>query len=135
VSAIDTRPILRDADLLGIVQAAVKLHRRGREWWGLCPFHDDSTPSFHVRPERGHWHCFGCGATGDAISFVRRTRSLSFRAACEWLSPGCTTATQVRYADPMDDPVLRDLAFAVTDRAYREYRDTWPMSALPRERG
>ncbi|RRC96487.1 DNA primase [Schaalia canis] len=53
---------------------------------GLCPFHDERTPSFHVRPSMGMWHCFGCGEGGDIISFVQRINHMSFTEAVEMLA-------------------------------------------------
>ncbi|MGC5627003.1 DNA primase [Georgenia sp. Z1344] len=53
---------------------------------GLCPFHDERTPSFHVRPQVGVWHCFGCGEGGDVVSFVQRIEGLSFAEAIEMLA-------------------------------------------------
>lgn len=53
---------------------------------GLCPFHDERTPSFHVRPHLGMWHCFGCGDGGDVISFVQKIDHLSFAEAVEFLA-------------------------------------------------
>jgi len=53
---------------------------------GLCPFHDEKTPSFHVRPAIGRYHCFGCGESGDAISFVEQTQALGFTDAVEYLA-------------------------------------------------
>ncbi len=53
---------------------------------GLCPFHDERTPSFHVRPQLGLWHCFGCGEGGDVISFVQKIDSLGFSEAVEMLA-------------------------------------------------
>lgn len=53
---------------------------------GLCPFHDERTPSFHVRPPVGHWHCFGCGEGGDVISFVQQFHHMSFPEAVQWLA-------------------------------------------------
>ena len=53
---------------------------------GLCPFHDEKTPSFHIRPQLGHWHCFGCGEGGDVISFVQKINHLSFVEAVEMLA-------------------------------------------------
>ena len=53
---------------------------------GLCPFHDEKTPSFHIRPQLGHWHCFGCGEGGDVISFVQKITHLSFTEAVEMLA-------------------------------------------------
>ncbi|MFC0674222.1 DNA primase [Brachybacterium hainanense] len=53
---------------------------------GLCPFHDEKTPSFHIRPQLGHWHCFGCGEGGDVIAFVQKISHLSFVEAVEMLA-------------------------------------------------
>lgn len=53
---------------------------------GLCPFHDEKTPSFHVRPSAGFWHCFGCDEGGDAVSFVRKIEHLDFPQAIEFLA-------------------------------------------------
>ena len=53
---------------------------------GLCPFHDEKSPSFNVTPARGLWHCFGCGLGGDVIAFVQRTDGLSFAEAVERLA-------------------------------------------------
>lgn len=53
---------------------------------GLCPFHDEKTPSFHIRPQLGHWHCFGCGEGGDVISFLQKIDHLTFVEAVETLA-------------------------------------------------
>lgn len=60
------------------MEESVRLQRRGRSLIGLCPFHKEKTPSFHVNPERGFYHCFGCGVSGDAIRFVQETEGVSF---------------------------------------------------------
>src|SRR5690606_9802132 len=54
---------------------------------GLCPFHDERTPSLHVRPAVGRYHCFGCGEGGDVISFVMKIDGMSFQEAVEYLAP------------------------------------------------
>jgi DNA primase len=72
--------------LAGLVGKRVKLVRKGREWSGLCPFHNEKTPSFYVAEEKGFFHCFGCGAHGDAIGFCMRTEGLSFPEAVERLA-------------------------------------------------
>jgi DNA primase len=64
---------------------------------GLCPFHDEKTPSFHIRPGLGHWHCFGCGEGGDVISFVQKIESLSFVEAVEMLAS--RYGVQLRYEE------------------------------------
>jgi DNA primase len=70
-------------DLIG---RRVKLVRRGREHAGLCPFHQEKTPSFYVVEDKSFFHCFGCGAHGDAIGFVMRADNLDFLEAVERLA-------------------------------------------------
>ena len=75
------------ADIAEIVGAHVTLKPAGvGSLKGLCPFHDERTPSFHVRPQLGLWHCFGCNEGGDVISFVQRIDHVSFAEAVEFLA-------------------------------------------------
>ena len=64
---------------------------------GLCPFHDERTPSFHVRPQLGYWHCFGCGEGGDVITFIEKINHLGFAEAVEYLAD--RTGVQLRYEE------------------------------------
>ncbi len=78
---------LREAvDMVELVSAKTDLRRVGSRWMGLCPFHDERTPSFSVNAEERLYYCFGCGAKGDAIAFVRETEALEFREAVEQLA-------------------------------------------------
>jgi len=78
---------VRDAtDLVEIVGDHVKLKKRGRKYEGLCPFHEEKTPSFSIDPEKGLFYCFGCHAGGDAIKFVMELERLSFPEAVERLA-------------------------------------------------
>ena len=72
--------------LSGLVGRRVKLTRRGREHGGLCPFHHEKTPSFYVVDDKNFFHCFGCGAHGDAIGFAMRADNLDFLEAVEKLA-------------------------------------------------
>jgi len=72
--------------LSGLIGRSVKLVRRGREYAGLCPFHHEKTPSFYVVEDKSFFHCFGCGAHGDAIGFVMRSDNLDFIEAIEKLA-------------------------------------------------
>lgn len=72
--------------LVDVISRRVKLQRKGREHGGLCPFHNEKTPSFWVNEEKGFFHCFGCGAHGDVIGFVMRMEHLSFPEAVERLA-------------------------------------------------
>src|ERR1700722_17506338 len=71
------------ADLAG---KRVRLTRKGREHGGLCPFHNEKTPSFYVVEDKGFFHCFGCGAHGDAIGYIMRADNLDFVEAIERLA-------------------------------------------------
>ena len=79
----DLRQRVPLSDLIG---KRVKLVRKGRRFSGLCPFHSEKTPSFSVVDDQGFYHCFGCGAHGDAISFLRETDGLAFMEAVERLA-------------------------------------------------
>ncbi|HEX9259596.1 MAG TPA: DNA primase [Acidimicrobiales bacterium] len=81
--------------LVDVVQQYVALRRVGRRWVGLCPFHAEKTGSFNVNDERGFYKCFGCGASGDVISFVREVEHLDFVGAVEWLAT--KAGVQLRY--------------------------------------
>src|SRR5690606_13894451 len=70
------------ADIVDVVRESVKLTRAGRDWKGLCPFHAEKSPSFTLVPGKGFFHCFGCGAHGDAIEFVMRRDNVDFLQAC-----------------------------------------------------
>ncbi|MCY4254798.1 MAG: DNA primase [Gammaproteobacteria bacterium] len=78
--------LLDRADIAEIIGERVKLTRAGREYKGLCPFHQEKTPSFTVSPAKGFFHCFGCGAHGSALSFLMQHDRLDFPAAVEALA-------------------------------------------------
>jgi len=68
-----------------VVGRVVALKRSGADWFGVCPFHNEKTPSFTVNDKKGFFHCFGCGAHGDALAFVMQRQGLEFGAALELL--------------------------------------------------
>ena len=84
----DTIALVRDrTDLIAVITESVpSLKRRGRSWVGLCPFHKEKTPSFHVNPDRGFFKCFGCGESGDAITFAMREFGYTFSEAVRVLA-------------------------------------------------
>lgn len=75
------RRIREETELAALIGETIKLTRRGRSLIGLCPFHKEKTPSFHVNPERGRFYCFGCHAGGSAVDFVMLSEGLEFRDA------------------------------------------------------
>ena len=74
------------ADIVEVIGEHTRLKKAGRSWKGLCPFHNERTPSFTVDREKGLYHCFGCGAGGDVIHFVRQIDRLDFPEAVEALA-------------------------------------------------
>lgn len=78
--------IQRRTDIVQLVGRRVKLSRKGRTFWGLCPFHKEKSPSFKVDTERRNYKCFGCGAGGSAYKWLMEVEGLSFREAVERLA-------------------------------------------------
>ena len=73
------------ADIVEVVSRTVELKKRGRNYFGLCPFHDEKTPSFSVAPDKGIYHCFGCGKGGNSVNFIIENEKLSFVEALQQL--------------------------------------------------
>lgn len=82
----DLEEIRQRADIVEIISPHVTLRKAGRRLVGLCPFHQEKTPSFTVDPESGLWHCFGCKAGGDLFRFVEMIEKVTFREAVELLA-------------------------------------------------
>ena len=84
----DSKERVRDAvDFVELVSARTELRRAGaNRYEGLCPFHDERTPSFGIEPVQKFYHCFGCQASGDLFTFVQETEGLDFREALELLA-------------------------------------------------
>ncbi len=83
----DIAAIRERVDIEAVVGDYVQLRRAGADSLkGLCPFHDEKSPSFHVRPNHGHFHCFGCGEGGDVYAFLQKIEHVSFVEAVELLA-------------------------------------------------
>jgi DNA primase len=93
----DVAAVRAASDIIGVISQYVQLRREGQRWKGLCPFHDEKTPSFSVNANEGVWYCFGCQARGDVITFVREVRHLGFPEAVEWLAE--RAGVTLRYSD------------------------------------
>ena len=78
--------VLARTDIVDIIDSHVSLRKGGKNYLGLCPFHDEKTPSFSVSPDKQFYHCFGCGANGTAISFLMDYNHMDFLDAIEELA-------------------------------------------------
>jgi DNA primase len=85
-SAISLEEFKARLPLAEVVGRHVRLSRRGRDLWGCCPFHNEKTASFHVVPDKGFYHCFGCGQHGNAIDFVMAIEGVDFAQALQRLA-------------------------------------------------
>jgi DNA primase len=118
--------LLARADLIDVIGTRVTLKRSGSNYKGLCPFHDEKTPSFSVSPGKGFYHCFGCGVHGNAIDFVMAYENRTFPEAVEALAEMLHLEVPVEASDVQRDEnaelfdVLRE-ADQVYRRALREH--------------
>ena len=93
----DIRRVREESDIIRLITQHTQLKKVGRSWKGLCPFHNEKTPSFTVNQENGRYYCFGCQATGDSIEFLREIDNLDFVAAVEMLA--AQNGIPIRYTD------------------------------------
>jgi DNA primase len=115
---------LRDTvDMVDLVGAKTDLRRVGSRWSGLCPFHDERTPSFSVNAEEKLFYCFGCQAKGDAISFVEQSEGLDFPEAVEMLADRYGVKLEREDDDPQADERRRrrERLLKLVDRTARFY--------------
>src|SRR5271170_1808504 len=82
----DVAQVRAATDIVALIGEHAALKRVGRRWTGLCPFHTERSPSFSVNAEEGFYYCFGCQASGDAITFVRQTEGCDFVESVERLA-------------------------------------------------
>jgi DNA primase len=115
--------VKRAADIVPLVEARTRLRKVGARYVGLCPFHQERTPSFSVTPAKGTYHCFGCGAGGDAISFVRELEGLDFVGAIEFLADRFNVRLEYEESSPEADAARRrrERLFALLEQAASFY--------------
>jgi DNA primase len=125
-SSVDA--VRQAADIVVLVEARTRLRKVGGRYTGLCPFHSEKTPSFSVSPDKGTYHCFGCGVGGDAIRFVRDIEGLDFVGAIEWLAERFHVPLEYEEASPQADAQRRkrERLFALLEQAAAFYeRALW----------
>jgi DNA primase len=120
------------ADIVAVVSARTQLRKTGARYMGRCPFHQERTPSFSVNAADKLYYCFGCGAKGDLITFVRETEQLDFAAAIEWLADRFNVQLEYEETSPEHDARRRrrDRLHALLDAAASFYeRYLWDSQA------
>src|SRR6059058_2738508 len=111
------------ADFVDVVSTRTQLRKAGARYTGRCPFHEERTPSFSVNAVDKLYYCFGCGAKGDLITFVRDTEQLDFVGAIEWLADRFNVPLEYEEASPEADRERKrkERLYALLERAASFY--------------
>src|SRR6478735_10484167 len=120
------------ADFVDVVSARTQLRKVGARYTGRCPFHEERTPSFSVNAVDKLYYCFGCGAKGDLITFVRETEGLDFAESIEWLGERFRVPIEYEESSPAQDAARkrRERLVALLEQAASFYERTlWDSEA------
>jgi len=120
------------ADIVAVIGGRTQLRKSGPRYVGRCPFHEERTPSFSVNAVEKFYYCFGCGAKGDVITFVRETEQLDFAGAVEWLADRFNVQIEFEETTPQQDARRRrrERLFELLDAAATFYeRYLWDSQA------
>jgi len=130
------RDLKARVNIVDVVSRVATLKKAGSRFKGLCPFHNEKSPSFHVDPDKGFYKCFGCSAVGDVITFVRETEQLSFTEAVETL--GKRFNIPIEYEEGSGGPTreersLRQEIFDIHETAAEHYHQVFKGSSATGE--
>jgi DNA primase len=126
--------VRRTADLVRFVSDHVALKKAGASWKGLCPFHKEKSPSFNVNPERGFFHCFGCGEGGDVFKFAMLHDKLSFPEAVETVARRFGLQVPERRFEPEPERKEREDLLTLLEAASEHFRRNFSSAAGSRAR-
>jgi len=120
------RDLKSRVNIVDVVSAVVTLRKAGASFKGLCPFHNEKTPSFHVSPDRGMYKCFGCGKGGDIISFAMETEHLTFSEAAETLARRFNVPLEYAEGGPTrEERSLRQELYDLHERAAEHFHEAF----------
>lgn len=121
----DIVKILEAAQIADVVGAFVPLKKRGANYIGLCPFHNEKTPSFNVNPARGIFKCFGCGEGGDSVAFLMKHEHYTYPEALRWLAERYHIHIEETEATPEEKAAQseRDRVFHVNEFAQKYFQN------------
>ena len=113
---------IRDAtDIVDLISEHVQLVKKGRNYSGLCPFHDEKTPSFSVDPDRQFYHCFGCGVGGNAFKFIQEIDRVTFVEAVKFLAERTGIALPERSGPSREEDAAADELYRANDLAQKYF--------------
>ena len=117
--------IKSSVNIVDIISGYVALKRKGRNYFGLCPFHNEKSPSFSVSETKQIFHCFGCGAGGDAIGFIKKIENIEFKEALEILADRANISLPQIETSEEDKKrmMLQDKVFEVNKFAAEYYHE------------
>ena len=123
-------------DIVSVIGEATPLKKTGGTWKGLCPFHQEKTPSFNVNADKGFFKCFGCGVGGDVVKFVELHQKLSFPEAVRWLAGRASMPVPEEDGGPESRALAeeRNAIVALHDQALAFFRDQLASPAGARAR-
>ncbi len=113
---------IRDAtDIVDLISEHVQLVKKGRNYSGLCPFHDEKTPSFSVDPDRQFYHCFGCGVGGNVFKFIQEIDRVTFVEAVKFLADRASIALPERSGPSREEAEAADELYRANDLAQKYF--------------
>ena len=112
-------------DIVDVISQYVVLKRSGRNFFGLCPFHKEKSPSFSVSPDKQIFHCFGCGVGGNVIHFVSKIENLNFKDTLEMLANRANIALPLLASNPQEEKIanLKSKVYKINEETARFYHE------------
>ncbi len=125
ISPTTIQQILSRIDIIDIISSFIKLKKRGSNYLGLCPFHNEKTPSFTVSPSKEIYKCFGCGKSGNSISFLMEHEKYSYVEALRWLANKYNVEIEETETSPeiKQQQLLADSLYAINNFAQKYFTD------------
>ena len=114
------------ADIVGLIGERVNLRKAGKDYTGLCPFHDEKSPSFSVSPDKQFYYCFGCGMSGTALTFLMEFDRLEFVPAVEALAASCGVSVPREAGGAPRRAAVGVELFGILERAAEVFRKQLP---------
>ncbi|MFH1728567.1 MAG: DNA primase [Pseudomonadota bacterium] len=122
ISKESINEILSRADIIDIMSSHVTLKRSGKQWMGLCPFHEEDTPSFSVNNEKNVYYCFGCAASGNVFTFLQKVEGLTFAEAVEQIASRYTIPLKYEQGSTKSDFSKKEKYYKINELCLSLFR-------------